>query len=205
MGINGRGGRGWRALQKGIREPLLCEPCEQHFNEYFEKPFLEQWVRGSPLPDPWNEKDVYWVTVEYESFKLFHLSVLFRAGVSSLPTFSAVQLGPHKEKIRNLLLTRSAGEAWQYPVFGYAVVHHKTQRLIHMVSKSVKNRLGGRHCYGIMYGGVQWWVGVASDRNPEFEQVALRTDGRMPFTAVPWNEVGVVQEASEMLRRRNSQ
>jgi hypothetical protein len=199
MGINGRGGRGWKALQKGIWEPLLCEDCEQHFNEYFEKPFLEQWVRNPKLPDPWNETDIQWITVDYASFKLFHLSVLFRAGVSSLPTFQDVQLGPHEEKIRKLLLARSPGEDWQYPVFGYAVVHHKTNRLVQMVSRAVRARLNGQQCYGIMYGGAQWWVGVSSSRNPEFEKVALRADGRMPFSVVPWNEVGVVKEASEAL------
>lgn len=75
MAINGRGSRGWKALQQGIREPLFCESCEQHFNEYCEKPFLAQWVVESPLPSPWNTTEPHWVTVEYNSFKLFHLSV----------------------------------------------------------------------------------------------------------------------------------
>ena len=30
-------------IQKGIREKLFCECCEQYFNEHFEKPFLNQW------------------------------------------------------------------------------------------------------------------------------------------------------------------
>ena len=90
MGIHGRGPRGWQAVQKGIREPLFCESCEQHFNEFCEKPFRARWVEASPLPDPWNATDVHWITVDYNSFKLFHLSVLFRAGVSSLPDRKSV-------------------------------------------------------------------------------------------------------------------
>lgn len=204
MGIHGRGHRGWQAVQKGIREPLFCESCEQHFNEYCEKPFRAQWVEASPLPDPWSATDVHWITVDYNSFKLFHLSVLFRAGVSSLPTFSAVSLGRHEERIRQLLLARSTGESWQYPVFGYAVVHHKTKRLVQMVSRAQQSKFGGRRCYGMMYGGAEWWICVASDRNVEFEQVALQPDGRMPFSAVPWNEVGVIQEAGVALRNARS-
>jgi hypothetical protein len=199
MGINGRGNRGWQALQKGIREPLFCESCEQHFNEYCEKPFRAQWVDALPLPDPWTATDIHWIKVEYNSFKLFHLSVLFRARVSSLPTFSAVSLGPHEERLRQLLLTRSVGEAWQYPVFAYAVVHHRTNRLIQMVSQAQQSKFGGRRCYGMMYGGAEWWVCVASDRNTEFERGALQPNGHMPFIAVPWNEVGVVQDASRAL------
>lgn len=199
MGVNGHGRRGWKALQNGAKEHLFCESCEQHFNEYFEKPFRKLWVDNCPLPDPWITNDVHWITVDYETFKLFHLSVLYRAGVSTLPTFAAVQLGPHKEKLRQLLLTRNPGEYFQYPVFGYAVVHHKTNRLIQMVSQAQMSRFGGRRCYGILYGGSEWWICVASDRNPEFEQAALQSDGRMPFAAVPWNEVAVIQEASKIL------
>lgn len=199
MGIHGRGSLGWQFLQKGIREPLFCESCEQHFNEHFEKPFRARWVERAPLPDPWPGNDVITVNVDYNNFKLFHLSVLFRAGVSSLPTFAAVTLGSHEQKLRRLLLDRNAGESWQYPVFAYAVIHHKTNRVIQIVTRPQQSKFGGRRCYGMMYGGAEWWVCVASDRNIDFEQMALRPDGSMSFTAVPWNEVGAIQDASAAL------
>lgn len=200
MAISGHGRRGWKALQKGIREHLFCETCEQHFNEYCEKPFRAQWVVTPPLPNPWKTTEPYWVTVEYSSFKLFHLSVLFRASVSSLPTYAEVSLGPHQERLRQMLLSRDPGEYWQYPVFGYAVVHHKTNRIIPMVSQAQRSSFNGHRCYGIMYGGVQWWVCVSSHRNYEFEKISLQPDGRMPFHAIPWNEVSVIQQASHALR-----
>lgn len=200
MGISGLGNRGWDALQQGIREYLFCDACEQLINDCYEKPFLKQWVEAKPLPDPWVVKDVLWIDVDYSSFKSFHLSVIFRAGVSSLPMFSEVSLGLHEERIRQLLLSRNAGSAWQYPLFAYAVVHHRTNRLIQMVSKAQRSKYGGRICYGIMYGGAQWWICVSSDKNHEFQKAALQPSGRMPFTAVPWNEVGVIQEASQALR-----
>lgn len=202
MGINGYGRRGWKPLQMGIREPLFCESCEQHFNEYCEKPFRAQWVESPPLPNPWKATDVYWIKVDYEPFKLFHLSVLFRAGVSSLPTFSAVSLGPHEERLRKLILNRNVGNNWQYPIFAYAVVHHRTNEIVQMVSAAKTARFGGRCCYGMMYGGAEWWICVASDRNVEFERGALRPDGKMPFIAMPWNEITSVQEASIALNQR---
>ncbi len=200
MGIHGRGSKGWQVIQKGIREYLFCEACEQHFNEHFEKPFLESWVESCPLLDPWETDKIHWIKVDYASFKLFHFSVLFRASVSSLPTFAEVSLGPHEERLREMLLNRNAGPADRYPILGYAVVHHRTNQVVQMVTKAQASKFGGRRCYGIMYGGVQWWVCVAADRNPEFQQVALRRDGTMPFAAIPWHEVAVVQEASVALR-----
>jgi hypothetical protein len=209
LGIHGLGKHGYQLLQKGIRESLFCEACEQHFNKYCEKPFKKQWVDASPLPDPWDATGIHWIKVDYASFKLFHLSVLFRAGVSSLPTFQAVSLGSHEEKLRKLILTRNPGEWWQYPVFGYAVIHHKTHELIHMVSRAVLTRpkkgpFGGGRYYGMMYGGVMWRFYVASHRNLEFEKMALQPDGSMPFTAVPWNEIDVMQEASHALKGARS-
>lgn len=188
-------------LQKGIREPLFCESCEQYFNEYCEKPFLEQWVRAKPLPNPWDTDDVHWVTVRYDTFKLFHLSVLFRAGVSTLPTYSEVSLGPHQEILRQMLLSRDPGEDWQYPIFAYAVIHHQTKRLITMVSQAQRSSFGGQRCYGIMYAGVEWWICVSSHRNAELQTAGLQSNGRMPFHAVPWNELPIIQAAANALRK----
>ena len=133
MGINGRCNRGWKPVQKGEREPLCCESCEQYFNEYFEKPFHSQWVAAKLLPNLWHNDDVYWATVDYSSFKLFHLSVLFRASVTSLPTFAEVSLGPHEEKLRQLTLKRDAAEPHQYPVHGVVVVHPETHGIVPVV------------------------------------------------------------------------
>ena len=209
LGIHGRGKHGSQFLQKGIREYLFCENCEQHFNEYCEKPFKKQWIDALPLPDPWYAAGIHWIKVDYASFKLFHLSVLFRAGVSSLPTFQEVSLGPHEEKFRKLILTCDPGEWWQYPIFGYAVKHHKTNELIHMVSKAELARpnngpFKGLRYYGMMYGGVMWRCCVGSHRNSEFEKLALQPDGSMPFTAVPWNEISVIQEAKYALKGGSS-
>ena len=80
--------RPWRALQKGVSEKLFCESCEQHFNDHFEKPFLRQWLE-TRLPDPWvHDREIRIQVDDYPSFKLFHLSVLFRAGIAPYPTIS---------------------------------------------------------------------------------------------------------------------
>ena len=107
--------RPWRALQKGVSEKLFCESCEQHFNEHFEKPFLRQWLE-TRLPDPWiHDREIRIQVDDYPSFKLFHLSVLFRAGISSLPHYQQVVLGPYEPALRQLLLDRDPGRELEYP------------------------------------------------------------------------------------------
>ena len=201
MGVTGLGNKGWEPVQDGAKEHLFCEDCEQHLNRELETPFRKFWQETSPLPDPWADDSPRQLKVDYNRFKLFHLSILFRASLCTLPMFSEVSLGPHEENIRKLVLNLDLTEAHMYPVAGYAIVHHKTRELIKMVSKPQAFKLGGRRCYGIMYGGAEWWFCVASDRNPEFEAFALKGDGQLHLSVFPWNEVAAVQKASLALRK----
>lgn len=199
--INGKGNKGYKPLQQGLREYLFCDDCEQHFNKYCEKPFETQWINANPLPDPWNVFEPYWISVNYSSFKLFHLSVLFRASVSSLANFAEVSLGSHhQDRLREMILDRDPGKFWQYPIFGMAVIHHKTKEIIRSITMAYRTRYKEHTCYSIIYGGVQWSISVSSHRNHDFEHCALQEDGCMPFQAVHWNELEVFQTAATMLR-----
>lgn len=187
-------------LQKGIRERLFCEQCEQHFNEHFEKPFLKQWF-PNPLPDLWDHDDIQWLTVDdYASFKLFHLSVFFRAAVSSLATYANVDVGRHESVLRGHLLDRNPGDRLDYPIAGRAVIHHQTNRIILRVMTQPTVRMNESHRYFTMvYGGVEWWIKLSSHRHQRFEERCLRPDGRMPFGAVPWTEIPAILRASAAL------
>jgi hypothetical protein len=99
-----------------------------------------------------------------------------------------------------MILTVDAGEQWQYPIFGLALLHHKNQRIVQLVSQVQRGKFGGQHCYAICYGGVQWWIGVASHRNLELEKISLRKSGEFQLATVPWNEIGLIQSASRLLR-----
>ena len=204
MSVTGHGKRGWAAIQDGAKEHLLCECCEQHFNIHFETPFRTYWIESSPIPDPWVDENPRWIRPNYNSFKLFHLRVLFRASVTTLPMFSAVDLGIHEERIRLMLLNCDAGNYYEYPVGGYAVVHHRTREIIRLISQAQAFKVGGRRCYGMMYGGVEWWTCVASDRNTEFEHFALKDDGQMCLAVFPWQEVAAIQKASAALKRTDA-
>src|SRR5574337_198522 len=86
-----------RLIQKGLRERLLCSECEQLLNNRYEKYFKALWFDQGALPSTIESGVTFELHgLDYHKFKLFHLSVLFRAGVSSLPQFSQVKLGAHE-------------------------------------------------------------------------------------------------------------
>jgi len=52
--------------------------------------------------------------IDYKLFKLFQLSLLWRAGVSDRPIFKEVALGRHQEILRRMLLDDDPGESHKY-------------------------------------------------------------------------------------------
>lgn len=201
MGITGSGPRGWNYLQRGMVERLLCDRCEQLINDNYERPYLRTWIRNCPVPNPWDRRDHMTIKLDYVITKLFHLSILFRASVSSLTTFSLVDLGPHEDQIRQMLLNNSAGTLEEYPFYGYAVVHGPDNRLVDVITPPFGGRYEGQRHYQMMYGGLMWVVSVSSHQVDSFNRVSVQPDGTSIFIAVSWNEVGALQDARDALLR----
>lgn len=152
MGINGVGHMGWKPLQKEIREHLLCHDCEQYLNDKYEKPFLQQWTVESPLPDRITKDAAYTAVFDYPKFKLFHLSILFRASVSSLPTFREVNLAMHEGRIRKMLLTGDPGKEWEYPILAFAVLNGRGEVERRLISCPIAGRYDEHIVYGQIMG-----------------------------------------------------
>lgn len=55
--------------------------------------------------------------VSYTKFKLFLLSILWRASISSRPFFSNIKLGPHEETLRKMIYNMDPGDVNEYPIF----------------------------------------------------------------------------------------
>jgi len=197
IGVTGTGNKGYKKEQKGLREPLLCADCESLLNLNYEVPFRVSWFESGILPSVWeNPKEIRKIQTEYSSFKLFHLCNLFRASVSSLPTFSEVNLGPYEDKIRKMLLSRDPGPEHEFPIYGYFAVHHETNEVVHAVSRYVSSRYNGGRAYGVIYGGVQWWIGISKNVFGEISSATLKNTGLLFMHSMRMNEIGLFQDAS---------
>lgn len=102
-------------VQDFAREALLCAGCEQRLSrweDYAARVFNQQRKLDlTPLPQGLG----YVIQdLDYHRLKLYLLSLLWRMGVSSLPEFRLVRLGPHEERIRAMLLAADPGRANDY-------------------------------------------------------------------------------------------
>ena len=102
-----------RFHQKGIQEKSLCVDCEALLCKY-EKYAKEVLYDGLHARHDDQPEAFVFQNLNYDQFKLFELSILWRAGISSLPDFDEVTLGPHAERIRSMLLNEKPGESYQY-------------------------------------------------------------------------------------------
>ena len=165
----------WRE-QKGLRERLLCNTCEQR---------LSVWERyaslvlkgGIELIYRTEGNLVHIADLDYAQFKLFQISVLWRAGVSSLPFFENVQLGKHAETLRRLLLAGDPGSSERYGCFMFGL-KHEAQAFTGVIMQPGKVRLHGHTAYRFVFGGFLWVMLVSShDLGAPLNQCTLSADG----------------------------
>lgn len=105
----------WRAkpLQKGLMERILCHGCEQLLSE-FEKYAAEVMSGNSSAKLQQYHDRVCISGLDYARFKLFLLSVLWRASVTNHEFFKLVSLGPHEDKVRSMIIERRPGRPEEY-------------------------------------------------------------------------------------------
>jgi len=151
--------------QKGVRELLLCDNCEQYFSK-FERYASLVLNSGFELKVKKNEGLLHFEGVEYAQFKLFALSILWRASVSSLDFFAEVSLDSHEEIIRNMLLDGDAGKEEDYP-FILSPIMHKNEILEALIVKPTLSGVDKNEAYRFVFGGIAWVFIISVNQVPD--------------------------------------
>jgi hypothetical protein len=141
-------------FQKGIREKLLCDDCEQLISkwEHYASLVLNG---GAPIAFKQEGALCHLSEIEYSPFRLFQLSILWRASVSSVDFFRKVALGKHEEKLRKLLISGDSGLAWQYGCVMCALICDNAL-LTDLMIQPDRIKLHGCTAYRFIFGGFMW-------------------------------------------------
>ncbi|MBA3002742.1 MAG: hypothetical protein FP813_02645 [Desulfurivibrio sp.] len=115
--------------QSGVYEPdILCSICD---NEKFGglETYASQALYGGIKLTIENgainsSKYTRIKGLDYSKFKLFLMSVWWRASISNLPVFQHVNLGKHEQIIRDKLLNNDPGSSEEYPCAIFTYLHH---------------------------------------------------------------------------------
>jgi hypothetical protein len=169
-----------RKWQKGFKEKMLCRGCEDKLNKW--ETYAAHVLFGGAHIHLEKLQDAIIVRdVDYTKFKLFQLSIIWRAGATGIQQFSNVNLGPHEEKLRSMIEKNDAGEPTDY---GCLII--LTPSYFDLTSKMIllaqETRFDGHRCYLFLMAGFTWVFFVSSHikQLPYNDKMFLSLDGVLP-------------------------
>lgn len=194
--------------QKGIREKLLCGDCEQHLSRY--ENYARRVLFGGVEIVVQNENRGISVSeIDYKCFKLFQLSILWRASVSNHQMFKNVRLGKHESIIRKMILSDIPGQKEMYCCVMVAI-KNESDGISAFIDQPEKRRIDNHVAYRFIFGSIVWIYFVSSHKIPEIiNNFILSEEGSVHIAVKEIKELdcirGFAQELQQMGRFSDEQ
>jgi hypothetical protein len=155
-----------RYEQKGIREFLLCDDCENKISAY--EDHVRRVFYGKTGIFIKNGNPIEISGIDYIKYKLFQLSLIWRASVSESTFFSGVDLGPHEEKIRTMILNERPGTKLDYPCLFMIFMLEGKDIIDGFIYPPQMIRVDGHRAYRFIFGGGFWiyFISKHTDKLP---------------------------------------
>lgn len=177
-----------RIMQKGLRERLLCARCEQYLNGIGEQYASKVLKRMDETEISAGKRYTIVNGVEYHPFKLFLMTQLWRAGVASDPFWKNVWLGPHEERLREMLLQADPGQPHEYAC---VITRFPASLLSRTVVEPCVKKIEGHTWYGFVARGYTWLYVVSShSKNAYKPRSVLSKKGELPINGAASDEGG---------------
>lgn len=168
-------------IQKGIKQKMLCSECESFLNKTYEKPFYDYWFTNRVLPDPF-PPGIYWLKgIDYAAFKLFHLSVLYRAHFATQEMFEDIALAEsHVARLRELLLNQNPGDPHEFSIMGTVAIDDDRIPRYDLIMKAENLRQDTHKFCCFVFGACSWMYKISQHQDPIGIKYCLRPSGCMP-------------------------
>lgn len=175
--------------QTGEWEWLLCEDCDSRllgpWDDYGKQVFIDQdkiQIERFDHPRLIFPADIA-KGLDYKKLKLFLISMLWRSGISQRPIFKQIDLGPHEEKLRQMILNENPGEETEYPCTVFTTRHfHDFGKGWTFPPKSSK--LNGHNCIDFFITGIQFTFFISNHDLPNWvKRTTIRKNGELILNA----------------------
>jgi hypothetical protein len=193
------------SIQKGLRELLLCAECEVQLSRH--ERYASLVFSGGVQPASTRTGNVVRLTgLDYSHFKLFGLSILWRAAVSRHPMFKQVKLGQYEEPLRLLIHHDNPGPPGHYGFFLTALVH-AADLLPDLIVAPTRARLHNCICYRFVFGGLVWIFFVSKHPVPlPLQQAFVNEEGEMSLLVSELKDIKfLVAAVTDVLRSYRGQ
>ena len=159
-------------------DSILCRACEASFSQWDR--YAVGFFRGNLGPLIGSNAEAQWFEAteyQYNKLKLFLLSLIWRASVTSKPFFDEVSLGPYEDTAAAFILSSAPGSKDDFPVmickFGASTASVGAER-IH--AAPVKFRKAKHIAYAFTFGGFKITIWPGTKFLPESYHPFLLSD-----------------------------
>lgn len=155
---------------------MLCWDCEQKLSPY-EKYNREILYGGMEIVGSRKGNRIELIGLDYQRVRLFHLSLLWRMSIASHRFWREVDLGPHEQRVREMILREDSGEPYDYGVYCIAPLFDGHLLTDFILQPDFKRNHRGRF-YRVVLGGFLFMFYVSAVRVEETgEQLFVQKDG----------------------------
>lgn len=109
-------------IQNGRKEYLLCITCDRSIGDY-DKYAKELVLDKKNLIELSIDRGVIWKGVNFNKFKLFHLSILLRAHLSKEVSLGVTLTESEEKELINYIRKDTAPDKYKYPIFAYKLMN----------------------------------------------------------------------------------
>ena len=124
--------------------------------------------------------------MKYTPLKLFQMSLIWRASITSRPEAHKIELGPHAERIRKMLFEERPGEVHEYgSILMLPALDQKLMQQFIRPPESLPTKLDGHSTYRAVFGGL-FWIFIVSNHSAclPHKEMFLSKDGHLPVFKV---------------------
>lgn len=156
---------------------ILCDDCDRKLLGSLEsyssiviwggKARQDQYPAFEKKANQLNQKFLHLTNVNYTKFKLFLLSIIWRASISKQMIFDSVSLGEHEDKIRKMILENDPGRSYEYPV-GVFVLTENSNHPTKMIANPIKVKHGDNLSYLFLINGLVINYKIDGEEDKEF-------------------------------------
>lgn len=192
--------------QKGIRERMLCCKCETTFSRW-EKYGKSVWELKTGQWRTLRNGSLVGIKLDYEQLRLFLLSILWRAHVAEGYFAENVDLGPHGERIRLMLLNNDPSGPELYPCMMMRIFEGNTLQEVGL-RFPIRGRWYGEWAYSVAFKGIGLLYIIKRGARREIQQRrAINTAGELVIgtsQAINWiggmENLQIAWPAEELVR-----
>jgi hypothetical protein len=161
------------------------------------------WYQQGVFPDEMLTDSLVIDGLDYARFKLFHLSVLWRASISTGRMFEKIHLDADAERIRQMLLSEDPGDEDQYGLFAEVPVDDASPRVLHeFVMQPLQSEPPGHKMCIFLFGGCIWYYVVATNTREVFAPYLFSKAGQLILRKRTFSGLPFIRDLPKGMQRQ---